>query len=125
MQKHEEWLLISKKDLGSAKMLSTSDDFTSVALYHTQQAAEKALKGYLAFKQQPINKIHNLIALVKECKKLDESFSLLSDQAEALNPYITQNRYPDDYVEPTKEDVVEALENAAHIVEFVIKKINS
>jgi HEPN domain-containing protein len=40
------WLLKSWHDLGAARLLANADPpFRDVAIYHCQQAAEKAVKG--------------------------------------------------------------------------------
>jgi HEPN domain-containing protein len=41
----EQWLYKAEEDLGSAQHL-LSGNFYSTAVYHTQQAAEKAFKAY-------------------------------------------------------------------------------
>jgi len=47
-------------DLGSAKRLISGDEpFLDTAVYHCQQAAEKALKAYLTLKDAPFQKIHD------------------------------------------------------------------
>ena len=48
MQEHNRWIEIAKEDLTVAKILLSKKLFSPVA-YHSQQAAEKALKGYLIF----------------------------------------------------------------------------
>ena len=53
---HERWLIKARSDLDLA-ILAHDEDKVRVfdaAIYHTQQAAEKALKGFLAFKNQKI-----------------------------------------------------------------------
>lgn len=47
MEIHEEWLFKANSDLESAKVL-LKNNLLDTAIYHTQQSAEKALKGYLA-----------------------------------------------------------------------------
>lgn len=122
MQKHEEWFFIAEQDLQSACLLKDGGLFTTT-LYHTQQCAEKALKGYLVYQKQPIKKTHDLVELVRECSKFDETFFSLMDAAAELKPYITQSRYPDDYVESDEADVLEAIQNASTVLEFVKSKI--
>ena len=53
MQDHEPWLRIAQEDLKVAK-ISLPEELFSPVTYHCQQAAEKSLKGYLAYKKQPI-----------------------------------------------------------------------
>ena len=70
MEPFEEWLFKAERDLLSAQKLFESR-LLDTAAYHTQQCAEKALKGFRAFKLQPIEKTHDLDRLVSLCKTLD------------------------------------------------------
>jgi HEPN domain-containing protein len=63
MQSYEKWLLKAENDLTAAKVLYEAACY-DVAIYHTQQCGEKALKGFLAFKMHPLIKIHDLVSLV-------------------------------------------------------------
>lgn len=96
MKPHDAWFLKAEHDLISARKLMEGDNpVLDTAIYHTQQCAEKALKGYLAYKNQPVQKTHNLAVLIELCGKLDERFvDLLSDAAD-LTPYGITFRYPD------------------------------
>ena len=59
------WLTIAYHDLAAAKKLSTgSDPYFDVAVYHCQQAAEKAVKGFLVFHDQPFEKTHDIGVLI-------------------------------------------------------------
>jgi HEPN domain-containing protein len=56
-----EWLHRAHADLRIARLaLDDRPPLTSEALYHCQQAVEKALKGFLVFHDQPIRKSHDL-----------------------------------------------------------------
>ncbi len=126
MRLHEVWLKKAENDLKSAKRLSGSDDpLLDTAIYHTQQCAEKALKAYLSFKQEPLQKTHDLEFLVEMCCKIDNDFKQFLDDAEVLTPYNAIFRYPGIVLEPDKNDVTEAIEKAERIYMFVEKLINS
>ena len=56
---HEDWLLKAERDLDTAKVL-LENAFHDTAIYHTQQCAEKALKGYCVYRLQPLIKTHDL-----------------------------------------------------------------
>jgi len=121
----EAWIYKSKNDLKSAlKLLEGDDPIMDTAIYHTQQCAEKALKGYLAFKLQPLKKTHDIELLVETCSLLDNDFEALYDYSENLTPYATAFRYPDVYLEPDYDEVYEAIDMARKILEFVEEKIN-
>jgi HEPN domain-containing protein len=57
----EAWLIKARNDLATAhKLASGTDPYLDTAIYHTQQAAEKALKGFLTFHHQQIVKTHDI-----------------------------------------------------------------
>jgi len=126
MQPHEEWLFKAGNDLDSAEILmNVSKPLYDIAIYHTQQCAEKALKSYLAFKEQEIDKIHNLIVLNNLCSQFDAEFLSIRDDALFLNPYSTLYRYPEGDLMPSKDEVEKAVDTALKIFEFVKNKISS
>ena len=96
MQEHERWLEIVDRDLKSAKLLLKGEVF-STAVYHCQQAAEKALKAYLAFKNHKITKTHDLTKLVESCSQFDIKFETLYSDAEHLKPFATKFRYSTEF----------------------------
>lgn len=124
MQSHEKWLLKAKNDLDAAKILCQADCL-DVAIYHTQQCAEKALKGFLAFQKHPIVKTHDLVALVALCKMFDLKFSQISSLAEKLTPFGIVFRYPDVETYPKKQTVVTAIRDAEKILRFAEAQIGN
>jgi len=93
MNSYEAWLHKAHNDLrSSSKLLQGDDPIMDTAIYHTQQCAEKSLKGYLAFKKQPIQKTHDIELLVERCSVLDEEFETLYVYSEKLTPYATAFR---------------------------------
>ncbi len=97
---------------------------TDTVCFHSQQAAEKYLKGFLAFHGREAPKIHGIEELVSICTEIDSEFSRLSDIASDLSGYAVEVRYPleADY-EITLEEAKRALENAKKIKEFILKKL--
>lgn len=115
-----------KSDLGSAKRLSEEPDpFLDTAIYHCQQAAEKALKGFLVFHDIEFEKVHNLSVLVNLCINVDNDFKNYSFASDTLTPYATAFRYPIELFEnePDDEQMKEALELAEQIFKFVLQKL--
>ncbi|MCS7214788.1 MAG: HEPN domain-containing protein [Thermodesulfovibrio sp.] len=124
MKQYEEWLIKAESDLKTAKKLIAGDDpIFDTATYHTQQCAEKALKAYLSFKQNPILKIHDLGDLVEICMKYNKKFAELMDDADALTPYSIMYRYPPSFGSPDENEVKMAIEKAEKILNFVKMEI--
>ncbi len=90
MMGYEAWLHKANNDLKSSlKLLEGDDPIMDTAIYHTQQCAEKALKGYLAYKREPLKKTHDIELLVEICSAIDSEFEKLYDCSENLTPYAT------------------------------------
>ena len=68
----KRWFFKAQKDLRVAELLlaATPPDPEN-ALFHCQQAVEKALKGFLAWHEQPFRKVHNLGELGNQCIQID------------------------------------------------------
>ena len=124
MKQHEAWLFKAENDLKSAKKLMEGETaIPDTAIYHAQQCAEKALKAYLSFKLQPVQRTHDVEFLVELCSGINENFSGLLDHARTLSPYSAAFRYPDIIMEPDKEDVFDAIEKASEVLSFVKRMI--
>lgn len=120
------WLTKARSDLRSARALVVlAEPATDTAVYHCQQAAEKALKGYLAFRDQPLERTHDLERLLELAAVLDSAFAPLETQAEVLNPYATAFRYPDmlDVQFPSVAEANAAIEHAQAVYDFVRKQM--
>ncbi len=98
------------------------DGHLDAGIYHCQQAAEKALKGYLVFRESPFEKIHDLGKIVERAIMLEPGFKDYEDAAELLTPYASAYRYPDEqgFVDPTREEFNEAITLAQSVYDFVL-----
>ena len=114
----EQWLVKSQRGLSAARVLFQSQLF-DITVYYCQQCAEKALKAYLAYQQESLQRTHNLITFLEWCIQFEPSFEMLRVSAESLTPYATEFRYPGDIIEPEKDDVEEALEMAELVLSTV------
>jgi HEPN domain-containing protein len=114
----QQWLFKAEEDLGSAKLLLLGN-FYSTAIYHTQQAAEKALKAYCVYISIPIPRTHNLDALCQLCQSSDIDFANIYLYAIDLNGLDIAFRYPNVQLEPTETDVQNAIQLASEILDFV------
>ena len=115
---HEDWLLKAKRDLDTAKVL-LENAFHDTAIYHTQQCAEKALKGYCVYRLQPLIKTHDLEKILNICIGLDNNFQQLDLLATSLNGLDVRFRYPDVEFEPEATEVADAIDWSEQILNFV------
>ncbi len=116
-----QWLIKSMHDIGSAHcLLEGNEKYLDNAVYHCQQAAEKAIKAFLTYKDIIFEKTHNLVALISLCLQSEPGFAQFKKEAEILTPYATEFRYPGDILEPDINEAKQALEMSESIVNFVI-----
>ena len=96
------------------------DGHLDAAIYHCQQATEKALKGFLAFHDHELERTHDLKRLVQMASGDDRTFSQWKDAAITLTPYATAYRYPGEsaVMEPSRAEFDEALKLATDLVMF-------
>ena len=92
------------------------------ACFHAQQAAEKYLKGFLAFHDQPFPYTHNLGDLTELCAGIDVRFRTLTPQAAELTPYAVRLRY-DDTFWPTVDTAKRARASALAIRDMVLQRL--
>lgn len=121
MQSHKEWLVYAEQDLKAAQILLDSDEVPlGVALFHMQQACEKALKGYLIAKNNSSKKIHDIVILFDQCKVFDKAFEQIESDVVSLNPYYMGTRYPDAAVIwPDLGTARVSLEQTRRVIAFV------
>ena len=81
-----DWLTRASHDLQAARILATADNsLLDAAIYHCQQAAEKAVTAWLQSKDDPFPKTHDIEELVDQAAKLNADFQQLAKPA-AVRP---------------------------------------
>jgi len=118
-----DWLTRANHDLQASRILATAKNpLLDMAIYHCQQAAEKALKAWLQSRDDPFPKTHDIEDLVEQAAKLNPDFQQLAKPAAVLTPYVSAFRYPGGAEEPmpTHEEFDEALQHAQSIYDFVL-----
>ena len=116
------WMIKAWRDLQTACRVATGEPpFYDVAVYHCQQAAEKAVKAFLVHHGKPYEKTHDIEVLVDIASEIDSNFSKLADAADALTPYATRFRYPNATfaLEQQPTEYEEALQHAQTIYDFI------
>lgn len=115
-----KWLIKSQHDLGSARRLIEGDEpYLDTAVYHCQQAVEKALKAFLTYHDIEFEKTHDLTELLGVCVTVEPTFGSWRRVAEELTPYAVQFRYPTDVLEPERSEAEDALEHAQSFIDFI------
>lgn len=114
------WLVKADRDLKAATALAEKDTgLFDVAIFHCQQAVEKALKGFLVFSGEPFSKTHDLKTLAIQAAKYDFGFTGLIEVADSLTPYVTRFRYPNSDM-PEEDEYDGVFYDSMRIVKFVL-----
>ncbi|MCW5553868.1 MAG: HEPN domain-containing protein [Verrucomicrobiae bacterium] len=89
------WLMKAYGDLHTAVQIGgLPDGHLDAGIYHCQQAAEKALKGYLVFRESPFEKVHDLGKIIERAMTLEPGFKDYEDAAESLTPLASASVIP-------------------------------
>jgi len=110
----------SRRDLLSAKRLAKGKEpYFDTAIYHCQQTAEKAIKGWLLYHDISFEKTHDLRLLVTMASEVESKFTAWFEVAEQVSPYATAYRYPGEVLDPTEDEYLQAFNAARKFYEFV------
>lgn len=123
----EWWLTQAKRDLKMAEILLREGYYEGSA-YHSQQAAEKALKA-LVISRGGWHLTHSCKFLLDNLKELGLDVDNLYDQAMEIDRHYLTSRYPNSASAPPYElynrrKAEELLEAARQILRFAEEKIN-
>lgn len=118
-----EWFSIADLDLASASYLQSMKPVpVEIICYHCQQAAEKYLKGFLAYFGYEIIRTHDLVVLNKLCQETKEDFKMIKEECLLLTDYSVNVRYPYP-MDLNVLDMALALKNAEIIKDFIARTI--
>jgi HEPN domain-containing protein len=110
------WLGRAWADLDSASILLGADRPRSdTAVFHCQQAVEKAWKAFLFW--------NDLRELGRACACVDGSLASLAEQAEDLTQFAWVFRYPGEPEEPARGEAEAALILAREVYEAVLSRL--
>jgi HEPN domain-containing protein len=119
----KDWLRKSSADLKLATKSISDDETLDPAVYLTHQSAEKSLKTFFVFLGKTIPKTHDLGMLLDDCTKFDVEFVLLQKACKYLDPYGFNSRYPNDSFHVNQRDLIEAIDMANKVSNFVKNKV--
>jgi HEPN domain-containing protein len=96
------WYRKAVSDLAYAELgLSSGETFRAGAVYHCQQAAEKALKALLCLSGATPPKNHDLVRLIEILRPSFDMQQFLKE-AEFLTPMAAEFRYPGECDQPSE-----------------------
>lgn len=112
------WLRVARADLDIATEPNVTDPFAlGLRCYHSQQAAEKALKAVLVCHEADVPRTHilaDLFVLLHDIAAVPPEV----EAARQLTVYATSTRYPGEIIEATVHDQHDAAELAHTVVEW-------
>ncbi len=115
------WLAKAHMDLrAAAHELTAAPALTADAVFHTQQAAEKAMKAFLAWHDEPFRKTHDLAEIGRQCAGIAPSLEPLLIRAAGLTQYAWKFRYPGEPDEPSREEAELSIALAREVYEVVV-----
>ncbi|MEW5866369.1 MAG: HEPN domain-containing protein [Bacillota bacterium] len=124
------WVLQAQRDLDDARYASDGGRF-NLACFLAQQAAEKALKGFLYSEGAETVWGHSVAELCLDAAEIDVDFKKLIGVAGPLDKYYIPTRYPnglpggipaDAY---TEGDAQMALSMAQQVLDFIQARVGS
>jgi HEPN domain-containing protein len=112
------WFQKAENDLLDVRNNLDAEHYPSdTVCFHCQQAAEKYLKGFLAWHKVSFAKTHDLLELLKQVKQVTEADAeRLSICLLLLDPYSVGIRYPLEHEQDPDEQEVEEAVDAAYAV---------
>ncbi len=116
------WMLKARNDLTTAREIGAIPNGPlDTAIYHCQQTAEKAVKGFLAWQDHRLERSHDVERLIELAMVYEPRFSNWIDAGIVLTPYATAYRYPGETadLEPSRSEFAEALRLARDFLGFV------
>jgi HEPN domain-containing protein len=93
------------------------------ALFHCQQAAEKAMKAFLTAHEKPFRKTHDLDELASACEREDLSLTSALNPARELTVFAWEFRYPGSGEAPPQSEAHDSLVLARSVVEAVLNRL--
>ena len=119
----QAWFVKANDDLREAEFVLTANPpFIGSSLFHSEQAVEKAIKGFLTWHDQAFL-TDDLEQLRSLCAEVDPSIVETLGGIEHLTEFAFRFRYPNDLAEPTFDQATETLRFAARAVGAVLARV--
>ncbi len=116
----QAWLRKAGNDLRGAQVdLAAEPPLIEDALFHSQQAAEKAMKAFLTAHDKLFRKTHDLDELASACEQIDASLKDALNPARDLTVFAWEFRYPGSDETPPEAEAHDSLLTAQIAVDAI------
>lgn len=113
-----EWLRRARSNLSRAKQPKPAEALWEDVCFDAEQAAEKALKAVLVFREIDFPKTHSIRVLLDLLRSGGESVPSELQDAIDLSVYATALRYPGESEPVSEAEYRRALETAGRVVRW-------
>lgn len=119
----KEWFAKGDKDIKNAEFLLKSRRDLETVAFHTQQAAEKYLKGFLIAQGKELAMIHDLVTLLRDAIELNSEFIQFKEAVKEITNFYFESRYPMGYeVEYAEEEIKTAIAQVKALIKLITVK---
>lgn len=115
------WIIYSRENLASAKVLLESNLFNS-CLQNIQQCLEKALKAILVEKAFGLKKTHSIMELKNTLKKHEIEIDISDDECDLMDSVYLPSKYPISSILPSYKPNYELCSKSISVAERVLKQ---
>ena len=120
----KSWFIKAANDLrAAAHEFSAVPPLLEDIVFHCQQAAEKAMKGFLTWHDCPFRKTHSLEEIGEQCLAFDQTLKPLVDRAVPLTDYAWKFRYPGEPEEPSLAESQDAFTLAREVYAAILSRL--
>ncbi|MCL2222473.1 MAG: HEPN domain-containing protein [Oscillospiraceae bacterium] len=115
-----EWIRLADMDMATAQHMFNTyyPKPLEIVCFHSQQAAEKMLKCFLATQDTEIPRTHDMQILCDKCMEIEDSFNDIYEASVMLTRYGVIPRYPVEW-DILEADAKKAIEDAESVMSFV------
>ena len=123
-KRYFDWLFHANLDYLAAKNLIEDERCYCATAFHCQQCIEKALKGYMLYKNRKLFDGHNLTWLCKQAMMMDDHFREYLRDSVTLNKYYIETRYPADIALDIDYETIQNLfDITSKMLDFICRSI--
>jgi HEPN domain-containing protein len=116
------WLEKAVTDLRMAELaLQEEPPLFEQAMFHAQQAGEKALKGLLVAVDQPVPRTHDCVQVLEHVLESMPDLAAFADDAAFLTQFAVLPRYPGFCIDDLAADARDAYVRARRLVDAAAK----